>query len=86
MFSRLEPVQRSSVDPQAWFGRRPRLAAEVFDLLPDDQKGVAAYTALMDIYISAGSPEKAMKIFEEMREREIMPSVAGDVQCSLVWS
>ncbi|CAH8341414.1 unnamed protein product [Eruca vesicaria subsp. sativa] len=57
------------------FGRRPRLAAEVFDSLPDDQKGVAAYTALMDVYISAGSPEKAMKILEEMREREIMPSL-----------
>lgn len=57
------------------FGRRPRLAAEVFDLFPDDQKGVAAYTALMDVYISAGSPEKAMKIFEEMREREIVPSL-----------
>ncbi|KAG2261704.1 hypothetical protein Bca52824_068783 [Brassica carinata] len=57
------------------FGRRPRLAAEVFDLLPDDQKGVAAYTALMDVYISAGSPEKAMKIFEEMRGREVMPSL-----------
>ncbi|KAH0869423.1 hypothetical protein HID58_076445 [Brassica napus] len=57
------------------FGRRPRLAVEVFDLLPDDQKGVAAYTALMDVYISAGSPEKAMKIFEEMREFEIMPSL-----------
>lgn len=57
------------------FGRRPRLAAEVFDLLPNDQKGVAAYTALMDVYISAGSPEKAMKILGEMREREIMPSL-----------
>ncbi|ESQ39978.1 hypothetical protein EUTSA_v10000833mg [Eutrema salsugineum] len=57
------------------FGRRPRLAAEVFDLIPDDQKGVAAYTALMDVYISAGSPEKAMKILEAMREREIMPSL-----------
>lgn len=57
------------------FGRRPRLAAEVFDLLPDDQKGVAAYTALMDVYISTGSPEKAMKILGEMREREIMPSL-----------
>ncbi|CAL9249047.1 unnamed protein product [Arabidopsis halleri] len=57
------------------FGKRPRLAAEVFDLLPDDQKGVAAYTALMDVYISAGSPEKAMKILREMREREIMPSL-----------
>jgi pentatricopeptide repeat protein len=57
------------------FGRRPRLAADVFDLLPDDQKGVAAYTALMDVYISAGSPEKAMKILREMREREIMPSL-----------
>ncbi|CAN7102386.1 unnamed protein product [Brassica rapa subsp. narinosa] len=57
------------------FGRRPRLAAEVFDLFPDDQKGVAAYTALMDVYISAGSPEKAMKILEEMREREIVPSL-----------
>ncbi|KAJ0240517.1 Pentatricopeptide repeat-containing protein [Hirschfeldia incana] len=57
------------------FGRRPRLAAEVFDLLPDDQKGVAAYSALMDVYISAGSPEKAMKIYEEMRGREIMPSL-----------
>uniref|UniRef100_A0A1J3HGC8 Pentatricopeptide repeat-containing protein n=1 Tax=Noccaea caerulescens TaxID=107243 RepID=A0A1J3HGC8_NOCCA len=57
------------------FGRRPRLAAEVFDLLPDDQKGVAAYTALMDVYISAGSPEKTMKILEEMRRREMMPSL-----------
>ncbi|KAG2297825.1 hypothetical protein Bca52824_034297 [Brassica carinata] len=58
------------------FGRRPRLAPEVFDLLPDDQKGVAAYTALMDVYISAGSPEKAMRIFEETRGREIiMPSL-----------
>lgn len=57
------------------FGRRPRLAAEVFDLLPDDQKGVAAYTALMDVYISAGSPEKAMKILEEMRRREMVPSL-----------
>ncbi|CAN8266954.1 unnamed protein product [Cochlearia groenlandica] len=57
------------------YGRRPRLSAEVFDLLPDDQKSVAAYTALMDVYISAGSPEKAMKILEEMRERGIAPSL-----------
>ncbi|CAA7022573.1 unnamed protein product [Microthlaspi erraticum] len=58
------------------FGRRrPRLAAEVLELLPDDQKGVAAYTALLDVYISAGSPEKAMKILEEMRRREVMPSL-----------
>lgn len=57
------------------FGRRPRLAAEVFELLPDDQKGVAAYTALMDVYIAAGSPEKAMRILGEMRERGMMPSL-----------
>ncbi|CAA0352995.1 Pentatricopeptide repeat-containing protein [Arabidopsis thaliana] len=57
------------------FGRRPSLAAEALDLLPDDQKGLSAYTALMDVYISAGSPEKAMKILGEMREREIMPSL-----------
>ncbi|VVB03782.1 unnamed protein product [Arabis nemorensis] len=57
------------------FGKRPRLAAEVFNLLPDDEKGVAAYTALMDVYSSAGSPEKAMKILGEMRERKIMPSL-----------
>ncbi|KAL1208283.1 Pentatricopeptide repeat-containing protein [Cardamine amara subsp. amara] len=57
------------------FGRRPRLAADVFELLPDDQKGVAAYTALMDVYIAAGSPEKAMKILGEMRERGMTPSL-----------
>ncbi|XP_010548368.1 PREDICTED: pentatricopeptide repeat-containing protein At2g01390 [Tarenaya hassleriana] len=57
------------------FCRRPRLASRVFELIPEDEKGVVTYTALIGVYISAGSTKKGLKIYGEMRQREIRPSL-----------
>lgn len=54
--------------------RRPSFAAKVFSLLPENLIDVATYTSLMSVYFSVGAPEKAMKVYEEMREKGISPS------------
>lgn len=55
--------------------RRPTCAAKVFRLLPDDEKCVATYTALVGVYFAAGSAEKGIKIYETMRRKGIHPSL-----------
>ncbi|XP_050204294.1 pentatricopeptide repeat-containing protein At2g01390 [Mercurialis annua] len=55
--------------------RRPSYAANIFDLLPDKQKCTATYTAMISVYFSAGSPEKALKIYRTMKRKGINPSV-----------
>ncbi|KAF5738177.1 putative pentatricopeptide repeat-containing protein [Tripterygium wilfordii] len=55
--------------------RRPTLAAKIFNLLPDQQKCTATYTALISVYFSAGNPDKALKIYEIMRRRCIQTSL-----------
>ncbi|GLU19927.1 hypothetical protein SLE2022_361480 [Rubroshorea leprosula] len=55
--------------------RRPTCAAKVFNLLPDDQKCVATYTALIGVYFSAGSADKGIKIYKTMQRKGIHPSL-----------
>ncbi|OWM66338.1 pentatricopeptide repeat-containing protein At2g01390 [Punica granatum] len=55
--------------------RRPTLAAMVFSLLPNNLIDVATYTSLMSVYFNVGAPEKAMKLYEEMRGKGIHPSL-----------
>lgn len=55
--------------------RRPTCAAKIFNLLPDDHKCPATYTALIGAYILAGSPEKGLKIFGNMQRKGILPSL-----------
>lgn len=56
--------------------RRPNLAATIFGLLPDELLSVSTFTALMTVYFNVGSPEKAVKIYEEMQSRGICAVVA----------
>ncbi|XVF61968.1 hypothetical protein PTKIN_Ptkin08bG0178100 [Pterospermum kingtungense] len=55
--------------------RRPTCAAKIFDLLPDDQKCVATYTALVGVYFAAGTADKGLKIYKTMRRKGIHPSL-----------
>ncbi|XVF15698.1 hypothetical protein REPUB_Repub09cG0177800 [Reevesia pubescens] len=55
--------------------RRPTCAAKIFILLPDDQKCVATYTALIDVYFAAGTADKGLKIYKTMRRKGIYPSL-----------
>lgn len=57
--------------------RRPSCtcAMKIFNLLPDDHKCTATYTALIGVYFSAGSAEKGLKIFKTMQEKGIGPSL-----------
>ncbi|KAL9461523.1 hypothetical protein AB3S75_004509 [Citrus x aurantiifolia] len=55
--------------------RRPVPAAKIFSLLPEDQKCTATYTALIGVYFSAGSADKALKIYKTMCRKGIHPSL-----------
>ncbi|WOH10690.1 hypothetical protein DCAR_0730160 [Daucus carota subsp. sativus] len=55
---------------------KPVLAAKIFDLLPDDQKNTAAYTALISAYFSCGDSGKGLRTYEIMRTKGI-PSALG---------
>ncbi|KAL5754738.1 hypothetical protein ACOSP7_022958 [Xanthoceras sorbifolium] len=55
--------------------RRPVSAAKIFNLLPDNQKCTATYTALISVYFSAGTADKALKIFKIMQRKGIHPSL-----------
>ncbi|XP_050127279.1 pentatricopeptide repeat-containing protein At2g01390 [Malus sylvestris] len=53
--------------------RRTPCAAKIFNLLPDDHRCTATYTALIGAYFSAGSADKGLQIFEAMRGEGFRP-------------
>ncbi|KAF9682311.1 hypothetical protein SADUNF_Sadunf05G0095700 [Salix dunnii] len=55
--------------------KRPTCAVKIFDLLPEGQKCTATYTALVSVYFSAGSPQKALQIYDDMKREGIHPSL-----------
>ncbi|RVW27144.1 Pentatricopeptide repeat-containing protein [Vitis vinifera] len=55
--------------------RRPGSAAKVFGLLPDDQKGTAAYTALISAYFSLEMLTKDLKFTKTMQRKRIHPAL-----------
>ncbi|KAF2295091.1 hypothetical protein GH714_031448 [Hevea brasiliensis] len=55
--------------------RRPTCAAKIFNLLPDEQKCTATYTAMVGVYFSAGSTEKALNIYKTMKKKGINSSL-----------
>lgn len=55
--------------------RRPTCAAKIFNLLPDEQKCTATYTAMIGVYFSAGSIDKALKIYQTMKKKGIKSSL-----------
>ncbi|KAI8018189.1 Pentatricopeptide repeat-containing protein [Camellia lanceoleosa] len=46
-------------------------SAKIFDLLPDEQKNTATYTALIAAYFSSGNTDKGLKMFTEMKRKGI---------------
>ena len=54
---------------------KPQYARKVFNMLPEELKCTATYTALVDGYFSAGSSGKGLKIFETMRKKGFTPSL-----------
>lgn len=56
------------------YSRRPILAAKIFDLLCDDEKNCATYTALIGAYFFCGGIDKGLKIYETMRNEGIHPA------------
>ncbi|XP_065876200.1 pentatricopeptide repeat-containing protein At2g01390 [Euphorbia lathyris] len=53
--------------------RRPTCASKIFNFLHDEEKCSATYTAMISVYFSAGSPEKAVKIYRTMKNKGINP-------------
>ncbi|KAE9446012.1 hypothetical protein C3L33_22046, partial [Rhododendron williamsianum] len=51
--------------------RKPASCAKIFDLLPDDQKNTATYTALIVAYFSSGKANKGLEVFTAMRNKGI---------------
>ncbi|KAF7135702.1 hypothetical protein RHSIM_Rhsim08G0035000 [Rhododendron simsii] len=51
--------------------RKPASCAKIFDLLPDDQKNTATYTALIVAYFSSGKANKGLEVFTAMRSKGI---------------
>ncbi|XP_038901985.1 pentatricopeptide repeat-containing protein At2g01390 [Benincasa hispida] len=54
---------------------KPQYARKVFNVLPEELKCTATYTALVDAYFSAGSSGKGLKIYETMRKKGFAPSL-----------
>ncbi|KAL0450239.1 UNVERIFIED_CONTAM: Pentatricopeptide repeat-containing protein [Sesamum latifolium] len=50
--------------------REAASAAKVFDLLPDNEKSTAAYTALIDAYFSSGNTDRGLETFKTMKGRK----------------
>ncbi|KAL5551034.1 hypothetical protein UlMin_001210 [Ulmus minor] len=55
--------------------RRPNCAAKIFNLLPDDHKCTATYTALIGVYFPVGNADKALGIFRTMESKGVLPSL-----------
>ncbi|KAH7851272.1 hypothetical protein Vadar_009353 [Vaccinium darrowii] len=51
--------------------RKPFSCAKIFDLLPDDQKNTATYTALIAAYFLSGKANKGLDMFMAMRSKGI---------------
>ncbi|KAK4416285.1 Pentatricopeptide repeat-containing protein [Sesamum alatum] len=62
--------------------REAVLAAKVFDLLPDNEKSTAEYTALIDAYFSSGNTDKGLETFKTMKNEGV--SVALGTYCVLI--
>ncbi|XP_022971714.1 pentatricopeptide repeat-containing protein At2g01390 [Cucurbita maxima] len=54
---------------------KPQYARKVFNMLPEELKCTATYTALVAAYFSAGSFGKGLKIYETMRKKGFTPSL-----------
>ncbi|CAN1122821.1 Pentatricopeptide repeat-containing protein At2g01390 [Linum perenne] len=68
-------LMRSNMFDKLGKARRPTCAAKLFALLPDDEICTATYTALVSVYFSAGTAEKALKTFETMKKKAVSPSL-----------
>ncbi|XP_051120215.1 pentatricopeptide repeat-containing protein At2g01390 [Andrographis paniculata] len=49
-------------------GKEAVLAAKVFDLLREEDRGCSVYTALIDAYFASGDSERGLKTFERMKD------------------
>ncbi|CAK9158748.1 unnamed protein product [Ilex paraguariensis] len=56
--------------------RDPISAARIFDLLPDDQKSTAAYTALIGAYFASANAGKGLETFKIMKREGIRGSLS----------
>ncbi|XP_022155482.1 pentatricopeptide repeat-containing protein At2g01390 isoform X2 [Momordica charantia] len=54
---------------------KPQYAVKIFNVLPEELKCTATYTALVGAYFSAGSSGKGLKIYETMRKKGFSPSL-----------
>lgn len=54
--------------------RQPSIALKIFNLLPDNHKCVATYTALISIYFSARRVNKALEIYKIMCQKGNCPT------------
>lgn len=57
------------------WARRPGYAANIFDLLPDDHKSTATFTALVGVYFTVGNADRGLEIFKTMLEKGIFPAL-----------
>ncbi|XP_059641664.1 pentatricopeptide repeat-containing protein At2g01390 [Cornus florida] len=77
----VEEMARAGLYPGTYLGalliyrlgcaRDPVSAAKVFDLLPDDQKNTATYTALIYAYFFSRNGDKGLKVFKAMKNKGI---------------
>ncbi|KAI3452119.1 hypothetical protein Pfo_008784 [Paulownia fortunei] len=63
-------------------GREAASAAKVFDLLPDEEKSTAEYTALIGAYFSSGNADMGLETFKIMKSEGV--NVALGTYCVLI--
>ncbi|XP_057499569.1 pentatricopeptide repeat-containing protein At2g01390 isoform X1 [Actinidia eriantha] len=51
--------------------KKPDSSAKIFDLLPDDQKNTATYTALISTYFFSGKVDEGLNMFATMKSKGI---------------
>ncbi|XP_060197307.1 pentatricopeptide repeat-containing protein At2g01390 [Lycium barbarum] len=57
-------------------------AEKLFSIIPDQQKSIAVFTALINTYFTCGNSDKGLEIFETMRKQRI--NVALSTYCVLL--
>lgn len=67
----LQPQLASTLVYRLGQSRELGIAVKVFDMLPEEMKSSAVYTALINACFSAGDPDKGIEIFRSMKSRSI---------------
>ncbi|KAH9618693.1 hypothetical protein KSS87_010803 [Heliosperma pusillum] len=72
----LEPAFAASLIFRLGQAKELDIAVRIFNILPEEIKTTSVYTALIDVYFSAGERNKGIETFKAMKKKEIQAASA----------